>query len=263
MDPRSLLPSSPPLAVPPLENTHPHAPILSVDESSENEKTLPLRRPISTENVQEEEDEAAFLLTDEEAAHMHEEEEARIIKAINLSVKSAGHLTNLLPTGTLLFFQFLLPILSNGGNCTGSPIYGVATVILLLVCGVWCFFLSFTDTIKGPNGKLYHGVAMPRGLWLPARSRQVFAASRLSRFRVCPLDFLHAVLSLSVFAAVALFTPNVVACILPNLDLIPTQLQNTLPLVVGFVASFLCILFPSPRRSFDQPLLDRLVDVSE
>ncbi|MCO5585756.1 hypothetical protein L7F22_039692 [Adiantum nelumboides] len=223
MDPRSLLPSSPPHAVPALESTHPPLPRaqkLSVGKSSEiNEESLPPLRPISTEKVEEEEeDEAAFLLTDEEAAHMRDEEEARIIKAINLSVKSAGHLTNLLPTGTLLFFQFLLPILSNGGDCTGSPIYGVATMILLLVCGVWCFFLSFTDTIKGPNGKLYHGVAMPRGLWLPARSRQVFAASGLSRFRVCPLDFLHAVLSLSVFAAVALFTPNVATCIIPSLD---------------------------------------------
>ncbi|KAI5076928.1 hypothetical protein GOP47_0008993 [Adiantum capillus-veneris] len=267
MDPRSLLPSSPTAP----QNTPPRLPSsrnsLEAD-SFRNEETLisPLQQITEVEEEEEEEKgEDDFLLTDAEAAQMREEEEARIIKAINLSVKSAGHLTNLLPTGTLLFFQFLLPIMSNGGDCAGSgfSIYPVMTIILLIACGVWCFLLSFTDTVKGPNGKLYHGVATPCGLWLPARSAQVFAASRLSRFHLCPLDFLHALLSLSVFTAVALFTPDVTACILPNSELIPTQLQNTLPLVVGFVASFLCILFPSPRRSFDQPLLERLVDASD
>lgn len=250
MDTRSLLPSSPPTSPPHSQNSSPP------DLPKHEEPPSPLRE------ISEAEEEDPFLLTDTEAASMRKEEEARIIKAINLSVKSAGHLTNLLPTGTLLFFQFLLPILSNGGDCTGSPAYAAMTAILLIVCGIWCSFLSFTDTVKAPNGKFYHGVATPRGLWLP-QSARVVSASRLSRFRLCPLDFLHALLSLSVFTAVALFTPNVTACLLPDSTLMPEKLQDSLPLVVGFVASFLCIVFPSPRRSFDQPLLERLVDESE
>ncbi|KAH7443390.1 hypothetical protein KP509_02G032300 [Ceratopteris richardii] len=207
----------------------------------------------------EEEQDEALYPSAEEYAHFHAEEEARITNAVSLAVKNAGHLSNLLPSGTLLFFQSLLPIVSNGGVCSNSPVYTSMTLVLLLTCAIWCTMLPFTDTVKAPNGKLYHGIATRRGLWLPQRRAsclQIESAASLARFRLRPLDFLHAFLSLSVFIAVALFTPNVADCLLH--DAIPLDLQNSVPLVVGFVASFLCLLLPSPRRNFDQPLLERL-----
>ncbi|KAH7446948.1 hypothetical protein KP509_01G083600 [Ceratopteris richardii] len=199
-----------------------------------------------------------------EYARLHEVEETRIANAISLAVKNASNLCNLLPGGTLLFFQSLLPIVSNGGACTNSQAYTFMTLALLLFCGTWCAFLPFTDTVKAPNGKLYHGIATRRGLWLPQSGDAPFRTGRavsLARFHLRPIDFLHASLSLCVFISVALFTPNVSNCFFHSI--IPQDLQNSVPLIVGFVASFLCIVFPSPRRNFDQPLLERLSAADE
>mgnify|MGYP000447469163 CR=1 FL=1 len=214
----------------------------------------------------------------------------RVVSAINLAVKSAGNLTNLLPTGTFLFFQFLLPIVSNGGRCTNvnnggmtirnhdphaMNINAVFTLLLLLVCAASCFLLAFSDTVKLSDGKLYHGFATPGGLWLVNAGCDVKLSPASANYlrvhyRLRPIDFIHAFLSLSVFLASALFTPNVSDCLLKsisntviddhdtsssNLTLI---MSNSIPLVVGFIASFFCILFPSKRRGFDQPLLERL-----
>ncbi|KAH7433929.1 hypothetical protein KP509_07G093200 [Ceratopteris richardii] len=192
-------------------------------------------------------------------ASTHKEEDTRIAKAIRFAVKHCSNLSNLLPSGTLLLFQSLLPVVSNGGVCANRSLYTFMTLALLVVCGIWCAFLPFTDTVKARNGKLYYGIATRHGLWLP--HSRFGKADCLAPFHLRPIDFLHASLSLCVFISIALFTPNASNCFFP--DIIPADLQNSVPLVVNFVASCLCSLFPSHRRNFDQPPLEGLSAADE
>ncbi|GLJ26020.1 hypothetical protein SUGI_0499050 [Cryptomeria japonica] len=90
-------------------------------------------------------------------------EEASIIRAVNRALNLTAHLNNLLPTGTMLAFQVLCPIFSNGGQC--DHLHKILTAGLLTLCGISSFVLSFTDSFRAPNGKIYYGFATPRGLW--------------------------------------------------------------------------------------------------
>lgn len=80
------------------------------------------------------------------------------------ALTSTASLANLLPTGTVLAFQLLAPAFTNHGACDATT--ALLTRILLAVLALSCLLASFTDSLKGPDGRVYYGVATLRGLWL-------------------------------------------------------------------------------------------------
>ncbi|XP_059077436.1 protein DMP4 isoform X1 [Cryptomeria japonica] len=168
-------------------------------------------------------------------------EEASIIRAVNRALNLTAHLNNLLPTGTMLAFQVLCPIFSNGGQC--DHLHKILTAGLLTLCGISSFVLSFTDSFRAPNGKIYYGFATPRGLW--AFGSRKCKAFDTSRFSVRFLDFVHGIFSVLVVVSLGLANFDVVDCFYPEM---PRIYMNSVPVVAGFVISMVFVLYPSQRR---------------
>ncbi|KAE8075894.1 hypothetical protein FH972_014577 [Carpinus fangiana] len=70
------------------------------------------------------------------------------------------------------------------------------------------------DSCRDGRGKVRHGLATFRGLWvidgLPVNAEEA------AKYRLRLVDFFHAFMSVLVFAAVALFDQNVVKCFYPT-----------------------------------------------
>ncbi|KAA8536579.1 hypothetical protein F0562_029057 [Nyssa sinensis] len=135
-------------------------------------------------------------------------------RAISQTLTTTANLANLLPTGTLLAFQLLTPIFTNNGSCDAAT--RPMTFCLLALLAVSCFLGSFTDSFKSSDGRVYYGLATFRGMWLfdfQAASGQPLPD--LSKYRLSFIDWVHAVLSVFVFAAVALRDKNVQNCFYP------------------------------------------------
>ncbi|XP_031479842.1 protein DMP6-like [Nymphaea colorata] len=171
-------------------------------------------------------------------------------KAVNRAFKSSANLKNLLPTGTVLAFQVLSPILSNEGECDRTS--RLMTAGLVALCGLSCFLLCFTDSFKGIDGEVFHGIATPRGLWVldaHGSSRNGgLEPEKAFEFRVRFIDFIHAFASALVFAAVAALDHNVVACFCPEPSTRARLLLVSVPLGVGFLCSMLFVAFPTTRH---------------
>ncbi|MBA0868980.1 hypothetical protein Goshw_021499 [Gossypium schwendimanii] len=113
------------------------------------------------------------------------ENKTLIQTAISQTFQSTAHLANLLPTGTVLAFQLLSPIFTN------------------------------QDSFRDKDGNVCYGFATLNGMWVIDGSVSVppeFAA----KYRLRSIDFMHAFMSMLVFAAVALFDQNVVSCFYPT-----------------------------------------------
>jgi hypothetical protein len=173
-------------------------------------------------------------------------------KTTTLSSASSD-LMKLLPTGTVLAFQALAPSFSNHGVCYAANRYLV--VALVAACAVSCVLLSFTDSLVGRDGRLYHGVATFRGLYplnfsgTRAERDAAFRDDDLSRFRVTPLDFVHAFFSAVVFLAVALADAGIQGCLFPDAGPEVRELLVNLPLGAGFLSSVVFMIFPTTRKS--------------
>ena len=179
---------------------------------------------------------------------------SRLAAAMQSAMRGMGQLNSTLPTGTALVFQFLLPIITTNGKCPAGVADKWVTGGVLVLCALACFFISFTDTYSdSSSGKSYYGLVTRRGLWLlpeGAAPAQVAAtAACASEYALRFSDWIHALLSMSVFAASALFQQDVKACLYPSL---PPELQSALPICIGFACSSLLLIFPS-RRGFDVP----------
>ncbi|KAI5658994.1 hypothetical protein M9H77_27787 [Catharanthus roseus] len=74
---------------------------------------------------------------------------------VHKTLATAANLANLLPTSTVLAFRTLIASFSNKGNCQPSNVF--LTSSLIVICAVFCFFSSFTDSFKDSDGKLYYG----------------------------------------------------------------------------------------------------------
>ncbi|PRQ24462.1 hypothetical protein RchiOBHm_Chr6g0272661 [Rosa chinensis] len=97
---------------------------------------------------------------------------------------------------------------------------------------------------------LYYGVATFRGIWTFNGGRKRPCVP--SDYRLRWADLFRASLSLVAFLTFAGSHNDVVGCYYPAM---PKRITNNLPLVVGFVVSFLFVLFPSKRRGIDYPFL--------
>ncbi|GLT38336.1 hypothetical protein SLA2020_125920 [Shorea laevis] len=87
-----------------------------------------------------------------------------VSKHSHTTLSTASNLANLLPTGTVLIFQALLPSFSNNGNCSLALKY--LTLGLIFICSLACFLSSFTDSFVHDDGKFYYGIATRSGLYI-------------------------------------------------------------------------------------------------
>ncbi|OAY26244.1 protein DMP4 [Manihot esculenta] len=181
------------------------------------------------------------------------EEKNLIQKAITQTFKSTAHLANLLPTGTVLAFQLLSPIFSNQGNCDSVSRFMTAGLVSL--CGLSCFLSSFTDSFRDKNGNVCYGLATFRGLWIIDGSETI-SPELAAKYRIQFIDFVHALMSILVFSAIALFDQNVVNCFYPTPSAETQEVLTALPVGIGVICSMLFVVFPTQRHGIGFPLTD-------
>lgn len=165
-------------------------------------------------------------------------------KGMQKTLSKTSMLVNFLPTGTLLTFEMLLPSVSGDGKC--SPVSTLMINALLGLCTVSCFFFHFTDSFKGPDGKVYYGFVTPKGLAV-FRSGLGVEVPKDERYRVGLTDFVHAVMSVLVFMAVAFSDHRVTDCLFPGHVKDMDEVMESLPLMVGIICSGLFLVFPTTR----------------
>ena len=73
-------------------------------------------------------------------------------------------------------------------------------------------------------------------------------------YRLKFIDFVHALVSIVVFAAVALFDQNIVNCFCPAPSEETKKLLVTVPLWTGILCCLFFVVFPSKRHGIGFPL---------
>jgi hypothetical protein len=174
---------------------------------------------------------------------------------------TVASLSKLLPTGTTLAFETMAPPFTRGGQCNDHDVNFIFTWGLISFLTLLCAALSFTDSVTDKYGNIYYGVATRDGLLLFNHDPKDLRLSdsdddkengRLWKHlkktkKVKPLDFLHAFFSAAVFMALAFCNAGVQKCLVPWESGQWKELLSILPLAVGFLASFVFIIFPSNR----------------
>ncbi|KAF8641948.1 hypothetical protein HU200_067663 [Digitaria exilis] len=168
------------------------------------------------------------------------------------SIGTAAGLSKLLPTGTTMAFQTMAPSFTRGGMCGEDDVINVAfTWWLIVFLTLLCAVLSFTDSVRGKDGHTYYyGIAMRKRLVLfnhDEDKRQELADALTSK-KMGWKDFLHAFFSAAVFMTLAFCDAGVQRCLVRSESPEWKQLLANLPLAVGFLASFVFIVFPSDRN---------------
>ncbi|KAI3457189.1 hypothetical protein Pfo_013852 [Paulownia fortunei] len=176
-------------------------------------------------------------------------------KAVRKAFKGTAHLSNLLPTGSVLTFQVLSPVITHEGKCK-SFVSQTTTLSLLGLCAISCFGLCFTDSFRDERGKVRYGLATFRGLWIIDGSTTLPPQEAL-KFRLRFVDFFHALMSILVFVAVAMFDKNVMNCFYPSPSEEALEILTALPVAVGVICSLLFVLFPTRRHGIGFPLSRR------
>ncbi|GAU20053.1 hypothetical protein TSUD_381450 [Trifolium subterraneum] len=168
-----------------------------------------------------------------------------------------GNLVKLLPTGTVFLFQFLSPLVTNSGHCNTVNKY--LSGILLVVCGFNCAFTSFTDSYTGSDGQRHYGIVTTTGLWPSPASDSIDLSAYKLRFG----DFVHASLSVIVFAVLGLLDTNIVSCFYPEFESSEKILMQVLPPIIGAVSGTVFMIFPSYRHGIGYPTSSDTNDTSE
>lgn len=173
-------------------------------------------------------------------------------KVVRKTFKGTAHLANLLPTGTVLVFQILSPVLTNRGQCPTS-VNQQTTLVLVGLCTLFSFLLCFTDSVRDQRGKVRYGLATFNGLWVVDGSVSL-AVEEAAKYRIKFLDFFHALASAMVFTAVALFDQNIVKCFCPTPSEGTKRLLVALPVGISVVCSLVFVWFPTKRHGIGFPL---------
>ncbi|KAL6610782.1 hypothetical protein ACP70R_040751 [Stipagrostis hirtigluma subsp. patula] len=172
-------------------------------------------------------------------------------RAISQTYQSTAHLAKLLPTGTVLAFQLLSPVVTARGHCLSSNRAMAAALVAL--CALSCFVLSFTDSFRDAGGAVRYGFATRGGLWV-IDGGSTLDPRAAAGYRLRFLDFVHAAMSVMIFAAVALLDQNVVSCFYPVPSEDARQVLTVLPVAIGVVGSMLFVAFPTTRHGIGFPL---------
>lgn len=166
-----------------------------------------------------------------------------VANGVQKTISKTSMLVNFLPTGTLLTFEMVLPSVYGKGEC--SSVSTLMINVLLGLCTLSCFFFHFTDSFRGPDGKIYYGFVTPRGL-------AVFKPGEVDvpkdeRYKVGFNDFVHAIMSVMVFVAIAFSDHRVTNCLFPGHAKEMDEVMQSFPLMVGIVCSGLFLVFPTTR----------------
>lgn len=127
------------------------------------------------------------------------------------------------------------------------------TAALVGLCGISCFLQSFTDSFKDKDGNVCYGFATIRGLWVIDGSASLPPPQAL-KYRLQLIDFLHALMSILVFSAIALFDDNVVNCFYPSPSKEAKEILTALPVCIGIFCSMFFVAFPTRRHGIGFPL---------
>ncbi|KAF3657347.1 putative myb-like protein X-like [Capsicum annuum] len=188
------------------------------------------------------------LLEDEQIVEKPKKTPAQ--KVIRKTFKKTALLSNLLPSGSVLAFQILSPVVTHEGQCLSSISHSM-TLFLLGICGISCFCLCFTDSFRDERGKVRYGLATFRGLWTIDGSCPPEDAEK---YKLKFLDFFHALLSILCFGAVAAFDQNVLKCLYPSPSPDAQEILAMLPMAVGLVCTLMFVAFPTTRHGIGFPL---------
>ncbi|KAK1313482.1 hypothetical protein QJS10_CPA06g00493 [Acorus calamus] len=167
-----------------------------------------------------------------------------VAKGVQKTLSKTSMLVNFLPTGTLLTFEMLLP--SVAGDLSCSPVSTIMIQVLLALCALSCFFFHFTDSFRGPDGTVYYGFVMPRGLAVFKAGTRV-EVPKDERYMVGFVDFVHAAMSAMVFVAIAFSDHRVTDCLFPGHVKEMDEVMESFPLMVGVLCSGLFLVFPTTR----------------
>ncbi|XP_039114233.1 protein DMP9-like [Dioscorea cayenensis subsp. rotundata] len=167
-----------------------------------------------------------------------------VARGVQKTLSKTSMLANFLPTGTLLTFEMILPSVSGDGSC--SPVSTIMILVLLGLCAVSCFFFHFTDSFRAADGKVYYGLVTPGGLAV-FKSGLGVEVPKDERFRMGFVDLVHALMSVMVFAAIALGDHRVTNCLFPGHMKELDEVMESFPLMVGVVCSALFLVFPNTR----------------
>ncbi|WMV15969.1 hypothetical protein MTR67_009354 [Solanum verrucosum] len=110
-----------------------------------------------------------------------------------------------------------------------------------------------TDSFKDQKGNVCYGFATTRGLWIIDGSATL-PLEVAAKYKLKFIDFMHAIMSILVFAAVALFDQNVVSCFYPTPSYETQELLTALPVAIGVICSMLFVVFPTQRHGIGFPL---------
>ncbi|XP_062227604.1 protein DMP4-like [Phragmites australis] len=170
---------------------------------------------------------------------------------VDKTLSGACDIIKLLPTGTVLAFHALAPSFSNHGACGSASRY--LTLALIGACAASCVLLSFTDSLVGRDGRLYYGVATPRGFYPfnfdGTSDERSHKFGDLPRMKVRALDFVHALISAALFVVVALGNAGIQSCLFPDLGTDLREVLTNLPVGLGFLSSVVFMIFPTTRKS--------------
>lgn len=170
---------------------------------------------------------------------------AVVAKGMQKTLSKTSMLVNFLPTGTLLTFEMLLPSVSGKGECT--PVNTMMINLLLGLCALSCFLFHFTDSFKDGDGKVYYGIVTPSGLAVFKTGLTEVHVPKEERFKVGFTDFVHAVMSVMVFMAIAFSDHRVTNCLFRGHVEDMEQVMESFPLMVGTICSGLFLVFPNTR----------------
>ncbi|XVE83773.1 hypothetical protein DITRI_Ditri16bG0113400 [Diplodiscus trichospermus] len=165
-------------------------------------------------------------------------------KGVQKTISKTSMLVNFLPTGTLLTFEMILPSVSRHGEC--SPVNTMMIYFLLSLCALSCFFFHFTDSFRGPDGKVYYGFVTPKGLAVFKPGLEI-ETPKDEKYKVGLTDFVHAIMSVLVFVAIAFSDNRVTNCVFPGHEKEMDQVMESFPLMVGIICSGLFLVFPTTR----------------
>ncbi|KAK4793435.1 hypothetical protein SAY86_023870 [Trapa natans] len=175
-------------------------------------------------------------------------------RALLQTLSGSANLANLLPTGTLLAFQLLTPIFTNNGTCDAAT--RPMTIVLLVVLAASCFLACFTDSVMASDGQVYYGFATSKGMFLfdTAATAAPTRLPDLRRYRWTFIDWLHAILSVLAFGAVALRDRNVMTCLDPTPGKEALEVLKIVPFGIGLICSFFFMIFPTRRHGIGYPV---------
>ncbi|CAL4989334.1 unnamed protein product [Urochloa decumbens] len=183
---------------------------------------------------------------------------------VDKSMGIAASLSLLLPTSATLAFETLVPSFTNGGACSDHDVNFFFTWGLVVFITVLCALLRFTDSVTDMYGNTYYVLATRNGFKLFSHEPKDLRLSEdkhenrmmwkdlKRRMKRKPRDFLHAFFSSAVFVALAFCNAQVQACLVPTETWQWKKLLTILPLAVGFLASFVFVIFPSTRKGIGQ-----------